>query len=395
MRVPLASRDVEMLTAHDWTSLEYFASQVWPLLSASPKPCPPPISLAIESKPVLFAVCALAEAHRTLQYSADQTRALTQRRQKCLAAVRGQLSGISSGKHEPSTVLLSVLLLYFLDGLVDCNQQYVSTQSHFTGATAIIDAFGNFGSVLETQGPCVGMLLSALVSTDLTNAVLHGRRPSFPGAVWQYFDTGTVWWYEDQSHSRSLASVCGSLSRTAFYFATVQDGSVEFSLDKVKELEKSLQPSYQAIDVESLLEEHDGEIRPKTASACTIDSDALFRAFQHAGLIFLYRAVCFLPTGHFLVQQHVRACLNSVFGIDKESSVQNCTFFPLFVAGAHSLSVSTQHSVKTALEDSFVRIKFGAITSILAYLQDIWTNDRASGGWLDTFLNVVPDVLVL
>jgi hypothetical protein len=131
-------------------------------------------------------MCELAEAHRLLQQEGSPThlQAISNKRLTCLSSVRKQLRESVSNNQSLSQLLVAVLLLYFLDGFIDCVEQSASTTSHQAGVRAIVEQLGGFNVVIdEGQKDTPHMLLSEFASTDLTRAILDDRTPCFPARI--------------------------------------------------------------------------------------------------------------------------------------------------------------------------------------------------------------------
>ncbi|CAJ2500213.1 Uu.00g030660.m01.CDS01 [Anthostomella pinea] len=381
------------LATNERRALDYFKARLWPLLSTADRPCSPPISLALRSRPVLQAACIFAESHRALQERGQSREALMSRRLNCMASIRGQLGSDSAERQMLDCLLVAVLLLYLLDGFVDCNQQHASTQAHYAGVLAILDALGGFESAWKSSERETCMLLSEFASTDLTDALLQGRKPCFPPTIWQQIQSGPVWWQTTSQGTRSLASVLGTMAEMAFYSQDIRDGQ-ELCRDKVVEFERALQPTYSILESDTFMEKE--LVRASDpARMPEVFANAFVRAFQHAGLIYLYRVICNLPTRHLLLQQHVHACLDCIQGIDLNCKAQNCALFPLYVAGAHSLSKVHRDCVLLRLDGIYAALRFEAVLSIRAALESLWKSERQLETWSSAFQDLAVGTLVL
>lgn len=384
------------LTAGELKALDYFQAAVWPLLSTATQPCPPPISLALESEPVLLAMCELAEAHRLLQQEGSLTnlQAISNKRLTCLSSVRKQLRESISNNESLSQLLVAVLLLYFLDGFIDCGEQSASTISHQAGVRAIVEQLGGFNMLVdEGQKNTPHMLLSEFASTDLTRAILDDRAPCFPARIWRNIEKGTVWW-EKQTYGVTLAVVFRIMTQIAFYRQSVQAGDEELSIEKVRDFERSLQPSFSVLRLD-----HFNCPEEETLSKFEMErvnqTIAFTRAFQHSALIYLYRAVCGFPPRHHLVQQHVNFCMGCIKAISSTSKAYNCIVFPVYVVGAHSFTPGHQQDILDTLDSIYLRLRFNSLLSIRAALEDLWSSQRQEGGWGDMFTCLGNHVLVL
>lgn len=255
------------------------------------------------------------------------------------------------------------------------------------------------------------MLLSEFVTTDLTTSIIRGRPPSFEPAVWDLIDQGPVWWGRDPLGRLSLASVFRDMaSMSLYHHATTATLAEDFSIARVRQFEAALRPVYAPLTLE------DGDCRDGHSSTggspecegpgilplllSPVELDAvhaftLIRAFQHAALLYLYRAVCGLPARHALVQQHVGACLASIFEIPRRAKVLNCVIFPLFVAGAHSVSAEEQRAVLDMADVLYDDMRFASIEAAKSVFKAVWASGGEDLSWFDVFEHLSPHVLVL
>jgi hypothetical protein len=380
------------LAINERRAIDYFKARLWPLFSTADQLCPTPVALALRSQPVLQALCVFAEEHRALQERGQSRKTLENRRLHCLTAIRGQLGDEPGEGSSLSALLVAVLLLYFLEGYVNCTKDDASTRCHYAGALAIIDALGGFHSAWASSDKMTRMLLSEFASTDLTDALLQDRRPYVSAADWQHMESGSVWW-ESTRGTKSLAEVFSTMAEMSFYLHDIQDG-VDVCSDKIQDFERALQPSYSMLD-HSSEKSADGQVEGEPYDSVSTASLSLNRAFQHAGLIYLYSAILNIPTKHFLVQQHVRACLECIQGIDTTSRVQNCALFPLYVAGAHSLDTAPRTCVLDRLDIIYTNLRFQSVLSVRSALEHIWQPSRDSDTWSNIFKNAAISTLVI
>lgn len=384
------------LATGELRALDYFQGVLWPLLSTAAQPCPPPISLALQSEPVLLAMCELAEAHRGLlqENSPVILQSISDKRLNCLASVRKQLCQSVSDNESLSQLLVAVMLLYFLDGFIDCSQQSASTVSHGAGVRAIIDHLGGLNALINKgQKDMLHMLLSEFASTDLTRALLDDREPCFPHEIWLNIESGPVWW-EKQTYGVTLAVVFRAMSQMAFYRQSIQNAQAELCLEKVWEFERYLQPGFQVLDLDDVDCPEKGTLL-KSELERTNQAVAFARAFQHTALIYLYRAICRLPPRHRLVQQHVNSCMSCLKSISGTSREHNCIVFPLCVVGAHAFTPELQRDILDQLDCIYRRVRFNCLLSIRATLEELWSSNRQGGRWKDMFSSMRRDVLVL
>ncbi|KAM0718249.1 hypothetical protein Q7P37_006581 [Cladosporium fusiforme] len=374
-------------------ALDYFRGRLWPLLSTSADPCQPPIAIALQSQPVLEAACIFAEAHRALRDREPSNQSLINRRVKCLAGIRGSLVDPATSKAALHALLLAVLLLYHSDGFVDCLQPHTSTQSHHAGVVAIVRSLGGFDRVFTGAGKEISMLLSEFATTDVITAMLRGHQPSVSHAIWDNIESGPVWWETGQRGTVTFASVFGVMTELACYAYDISQGNNPI-VNRVDHFERVLQPSYPSLGKFASTDMSD-PYEDATSRKAAIYSHALCRAFQHAAMIFLYRAVCFLPTQHFLVQQHVHACLACITSMEMDSKSHNCTVFPLYVVGAHALDPACRATVLSRIDAVEEGLGFESVIAIRQALEQLWQSDQQSAGWLDTFNNLPQGTLVL
>ncbi|KAF9888173.1 hypothetical protein FE257_009168 [Aspergillus nanangensis] len=383
------------LDTADLRALEYFQAALWPLMTTATRPCPPPISMAMQSQPVLLVMCELADAHRALQDKLSNKEALTHnKRLSCLASVREQLPQSVSNTESLSHILVAVLLLYFLDGYIECTQQSASTSSHQAGVRAIVEHLGGFSSLIDKGQKDTNMLMSEFASTDLTRALLDDRAPCVPMEIWDRIESGTVWWEKQRYGESTLGSVFGTMSDMAFYRQSVKSSRSEPAIEKIQEFERRLQPTALTLALDHVRTPNTYIVRQSDVDQ-TMQQMAFTQAFQHCALIYLYRAICDLPAQHCLVQQHVQSCLTCIMGINNNSRVHNCTIFPLYVSGAHAFGADQQSFVLNKLDAIYQTLRFNSILPIRAALEDLWTCPSQCGQWSDMFSCLGQDVLVL
>lgn len=380
------------LATSERRAIDYFKSRLWPLFSTAHEPCPPPVALALRSQPVLQALCVFAEEHRALQETRSAKSSFEQRRLQCLTVIRGQLGENDVGKTSLPALLVAVLLLYFLEGYVKCTQDDASTRCHLSGALAIIDALGGFHAAWSSSDRITRMLLSELASTDLTDALLQDRKPSFPVSVWNQMESGSVWW-ESLPGTNSLATVLGTMAEMSVYRHDLMDGE-NSSNDRILAFERALQPVYSMLDLPSN-SCAGGNAKEDSANLVATASLSLNRAFQHAGLVYLYRAIYRIPINHFLVQQHVHACLGSIQGMDAIPRTRNCALFPLYVAGAHAIAEPHRRCVLEVLDVIHTNLQFESVLSIRSTLQQIWISSQDDATWSDVFKDTAICTLVI
>ncbi|KAK7432215.1 hypothetical protein QQZ08_001160 [Neonectria magnoliae] len=393
------SRDEQLsssLAVYEKRALDYFHGRFWPLLTTAAEPCTPPILVALEHRVVLLATCVLADAHRLLQDGRNSRSILNVKRLECLAALRVEVDGFCAKGDGPlQTLLFAVLLLYFHDGFLECVEPTASTSSHRDGVLAIVDRLGGITAALDTGQDPLHLLLSEFLSADLGTSMLKGRPPAFPSTVWEVIDKGPVWWGLDSLGRHSLSAVFREISDMAFYLDATSTMREEFSISRIRQFEAALQPIYAPLAVEDLdspaadIE----DVAEKDLEAT--HAYALIRTFQHAALIYLYRAICGLAVHHPLVQQHTQSCLDCIFGIKRPSKVINCIVLPLCIAGAHAQTPKQQRGVRNMVAIIHDEIRFASIHSLSAALEAIWKTEIGSMTWAEMFTELNPQAIIL
>ncbi|CAI6087429.1 unnamed protein product [Clonostachys chloroleuca] len=392
------------LGAREQRALDYFHGRVWPLLQTSEEPCAPPLPVAIQHRVVLLATCVLADSHRLLQDGKDHDGSLNTKRLECLTAIRSEVDGCcAQGNNStglPHVLLFAVLLLHLHDGFMELAGHVASTSSHHKGVLAILGQLGGLEPVLRTSQESLQMLLSEFVSADLTSALLQGIAPSYPPAAWHVIDQGAVWWGRDPLGRYSLAFVLREMSAMAFYHDSLVNGQSSLCMDEVHSFEEAFRPVYAPVAMPMPDSPSEPEAGPLQ---CLSERDieavhafALIRTFQHTALIFLYRAICGLPTLHPLVQQHVRSCLDCIMEIERSSKLLHCVIFPLCVAGAHAQSPDSQHEVLSMTNMIYDNMRFASVKAVSQVLTSIWTTQSSLDlTWTELFAQLSPHVLVL
>ena len=185
----------------------------------------------------------------------------------------------------------------------------------------------------------------------------------------------------------------------AFYIQSTSRMVEEFSIERIRVFEAALRPTYASLAVEDLSSPRASPIDHPPIECDTESAQAfsLVRIFQHAALIYLYRAVCGLPANHPLVQQHTQSCLDCIFSIQKPSKILNCAVLPLCISGAHSQCAKQQKSVRALAGFIYDEIRFASVNSVIAVLEDIWKRigDEEEMTWNDMFVNLNGQALVL
>ncbi|KAJ0420510.1 fungal-specific transcription factor domain-containing protein [Aspergillus carlsbadensis] len=386
------------LAIHERRALEYFQRALWPLFTTVRHPCPPPLSLALQSLPVLLAICELAQAHHALSnaWVEQESTAIfpPSKRLDCLASIRQQLRQDGNNPESLSRLLVAVLLIYFLDGYIDCSEQSASTGSHQAGVQAIVESLGGFHVLFDKCHEETSMLLSEFASSNLTRSLLDNRLPCFPPDIWKHIEGGTVWWEKPRYGETSLASVFLTMAEMAFYRHSLQLNHGELSMDQVRRFEAAVQPSFAPLSADHL-GSSTAHLVSGTQIHKTMHSTAFTRAFQHSATIYVYRAICSLHPRHYLVQQHVHSCIECIRGINRSSKAHNCIIFPLYVVGAHAFTDEHQRFVLDEVDAVHQTLRFSSLLLIRAALEELWGSSAHEGDWSGMFTGLAKGVLVL
>lgn len=382
------------LATNEKRAIEYFRLRVWPLFHMSSTPCQAPVALALGDRSVLLATCVLADSHRVLHDGRHSRENVQSKRLHCLSTLRKQLAEGFHGEMLLSSLLVAVLLLYFSDGYVECNQEFASTSSHHAGARAIINSLGGLPAIMSGADTSIKMLLSEFATTDVTNALLQGRVPCFPPTAWDVMDPDAVWWDKSSVGMESFDTIFKKMAELAFYRDLVERDPSLLTMEKVQEFEAGLRPAY-ATMASNTLEEVDSAGDTEPVDEDIVPYRALCRAFQHSANLYLYRAICNLPTTHPLVQQHTQACLDCITGLPPDSKALNCALYPILTAAAHTLSASNQQAVIQRLDMVYENLKFDSVTTIKLSLKELWGSSRQHGSWNDMFSGLKQQTLVL
>ena len=292
-------------------------------------------------------------------------------------------------------LLFAVLLLHLHDGFLEPNGADASTASHRQGVTAILAQLGGFVNVLRSGPEPMQMLLAEFASADLTTAMLQGTAPSYAPDIWQAVDEGAVWWGRDPLERGSLATVLREMSAMAFYHDSIAKGVVELSLDEVRTFEFAFAPDNLPTSPQTLAGDEASPRGWSHDAADAVHATALIRSFQCAALIFLYRAVCGLPTHHPLVQKSVQSCLACISEISKPSKALHCILFPLFVAGAHAQSSEQRAGVVDLLDFIRDKMRFASIKAMADCVNAVWAESSSELTWTDMFSHLGGQVLIL
>jgi hypothetical protein len=175
------------------------------------------------------------------------------------------------------------------------------------------------------------------------------------------------------------------MSTMAHYREDIKNGLEELCMDRVRDFEEATTPTFAPLSL-TLNDSADLE---------AVHAYSLIRSFQHAALIYLYRAICGFPATHVLVQQHVLPCLDCIFSIEQASNVRNCVIFPLLVAGAHVQSIPQRRGVINAISSIHSGMRFASVQYARSLLENIWRLDSVEMPWDDLFSGLGLDVAIL
>jgi hypothetical protein len=203
---------------------------------------------------------------------------------------------------------------------------------------------------------------------------------------------GSAWWGTVPG-TKSLGSVFCTMAEMSLYRFELQEGA-DASSERTQAFERALHPTCSIPDYP--VEAGPGNDPCQDLLHCVaMASLFLVRAFQHAGLIYLYSAIYDIPTKHFLIQQHVHACLECVRSMDSRTRAQNCALFPLYVAGAHTLDEVHRNLILETLDNIHGNLRFESVLSIREVLEGLWLPGRSPGTWTEKFQNTAMCTLVI
>ncbi|CAH0000751.1 unnamed protein product [Clonostachys byssicola] len=370
----------------------YFYRRLWPLLTASLDPIPPPLQAFGDHKVVLLATGLLADSHRFLQDKRNRPPDTVEKRRQCIEAVNEELGRCSAdGTISMQPLLFAILLLYFYEGYIDCSRWPLSTLIHHGGIQATLEKMGGLERVLNLGHESLQVLVSLFATADLTSNMLRGGVPSFSPLSWRLFHPSSVWWQQhvstdESSPTLSLTDVFEQMSAMLLYRQSLGSTGARPSTDRIRVFEQALQPAYAPFKSLS------------TSSLASTDSSstshyAFIRAYQHTALIYLYREVCGLSTSHPLVQQHVDACLDTINMLYNSSKAINCLVFPLCVAGSHSLAVPRQRQILKMLLAVQNEMRFTSLQHLIEFLEACWRVKPEENSWLETFTMLNKNII--
>lgn len=313
----------------------------------------------------------------------------------CIKGMRSSLANTAS-QQAPSKNLMEMLLttifLCFLDGYIAPHDEMASLAGHQLGVHAILDALGGPEKAFARVKGGELVIISEFFSMDLTRALVRGGIPHLPPYLWSSLDASTAFW-GNLGKPESLGHVFEVLSTMArhVYFC---DNTPELSnVDLVRRFEADLQPPRRCI---SVVDADDDSQVVDAAEECRVAyGQSLVRSFRHCALIYLYRAICKLPTHHRLVQREVHLCLEAASALSHQEKLQNCSLFPLCVAGAHSLAVAHREAVTTSLSRITKDLGFGSVPWLHQSLENLWLPGNQDVDWKSMFMHFHEKIFIL
>ncbi|KAH7222354.1 hypothetical protein BKA60DRAFT_594988 [Fusarium oxysporum] len=325
-------------------ALEYFEHRLWPLFT---------------DKTVLQAVCVIADAHRYLLDRRQSESNVQLRRVDMLASIRKDLCQVGLSEDQLKHLLSAILILYFLDGYIDCKREHAATSSHQVGIRAMINNKGGYGRILATANDALRLLISEFTAADLSAAIFRGVEPYFPCDAWPLLSAYRVWWASIPEDALKLGLLFQNISAMVFYGKKIQSSNDAPSTEQVMAFEATFCPTYSLI---AYSEQFDTE---------SVLRGEFYRIFQHAANIYLYRVICHYPPGHYLVQQHVYGAIGKILSMEDDSKEPNCVLLPLCIAGAHLENVKLQQRLFHKLDLIHQSLKF---ESVDCSLPEAWTD---------------------
>ncbi|KAH7323814.1 fungal-specific transcription factor domain-containing protein [Rhexocercosporidium sp. MPI-PUGE-AT-0058] len=384
---------ISSLSASQQDAFDYFRQKVWPLLFVGGVKSSVPFTLALKSPPLLWAILALATTHKSSQSETSELQIESeQARLACISSLRVQLAKGTKDEEQSRAVVMTSIFLCMLDGYLNPQYDMAATTEHQLGAQAVINILGGPLEAISRAAPNELILLSEFASMDLSRALIIGERPYIIPDIWSKFDCGRSWW-EDIGGLESLAVIFKELAQMAHYaLDCAENPSSEVSVEKVQCFEFNLQAPLKEISLYSGVQEdtHDPAQHHRH-----MEAQSLFRAFRYCALIYLYRAICKLPTNHRLVQHRVQQSLESLSMLSEQAGYQTCALFPYCVAGAHSISDFHRETVMKNLDTIEVQLQFGNIKVLQRYLRALWKPGGQDGDWFQMFKEFSKGVYIL
>lgn len=390
---PSQELGISTLSASQQSAFDYFRQKVWPLLFVGGVESSVPFTLALKSPPLLLAILALATTHKAIDSPTDELWIECEHaRLACISSLRIELAKGTKEEEQSRAIVMTSIFLCMLDGYLNPQDGMAATIEHQLGAQAVINILGGPLEAISRAAPNELILLSEFASMDLSRALIIGERPYIAPELWSKFDTGRSWW-EDIGGEESPAAIFKELAKMAHYALDLANNpESEVSVEKVQGFESNLQAPLKEVSLYSVMHDTTEDLAQHHRY---MEAQSLFRAFRYCALIYLYRAICKLPTHHKLVQQRVQQCLESLSMLSEQAGYQTCALFPYCVAGAHSIADFHQETVTKNLDIIEIQLQFGNLKVLQSYLRTLWQPGRQAGDWFHMFKDFSKGVYIL
>ncbi|KAF5230149.1 hypothetical protein FANTH_13964 [Fusarium anthophilum] len=383
------------ITLYQKRALEYFEHRLWPLFTVDEAPCSVPLDTTIKDKTVLQAVCVIADAHRYLLDKRQSESNVQLRRVDALASIRRDLCQVGLSEDQQKHLLSAILILYFLDGYIDCNREHAATSSHQVRIRAMINNMGGAGRILATANDALRLLISEFAAADLSAAIFRGVEPYFPCDAWPLLSAYRVWWASTGEDALKLGLLFQNISAMVFYGKKIQSSNEAPSAEQVTTFEATFCPTYSLI---AYSEQFDTVWKASSETRAAQESvlrGEFYRIFQHAANIYLYRVICRYPPVHCLVQQHVCAAIGKVLSMEDDSKEANCVLLPLRIVGAHLENEKLQQRLFHKLELIHQSLKFESVDCVKHWLSKLWELESLPEAWTDLFQDLNQHAVVI
>ncbi|KAK0383203.1 hypothetical protein NLU13_9116 [Sarocladium strictum] len=384
------------LAVYQKRALEYFMNRLWPLFTSERVACPFPVDAATRDRTMLQAVCVISDAHRCRLDRRNSESGVQLRRIHVLASINQAISRVGMARGPQQIQLLyAVLLLYFLDGYIDCKTENAATLSHQMGIRAIINSSGGYQNVLASSNDALCLLISEFVAADLSSALFRNTEPFFPPETWPLLSTYRVWWASDKREALKLGMLFQKIAAMIFYGKGIQSAGETASPKQVEEFEADFSPIYTSVSSSGQAGPPEGH---DAGAPCTEESllrGEFLRAYQHCASIYLYRVICRYPAQHSIVQQHVYGAISKIVAMDDESKLLDCVLLPLCVAGAHLRNASLQRTLFHKLDVIHRNLKFESVGCIKEWITGLWSLEALPQGWTELFQDLNPQAVVI
>lgn len=154
--------------------------------------------------------------------------------------------------------------------------------------------------------------------------------------------------------------------------AVVASGDTEQEAILRSKLERSV------FDVEASLKMWQPEVSNVSTAYEGILNSAM--AYQHSGIVYLYRSVRGVPTSHAMVQQHTHTSLCHCSGTVKSKGPMGALLWPLFVAACEAQTPEDRALAQEGFESLHRRQRMTNIERSWAIVQEVWRRaDQADG----------------